>query len=132
VTTTSLQRSTPATAENVTTIRRAVCDLARSSGAGERSVGDVVLGVAEACGNVVLHAYVNADVGPLIVDARVGGEELVVIVTDQGRGCVPRPDSGGMGLGLPMMTTLARSVSITAGPGGAGTEVRMVFALAAD
>jgi len=57
---------------------------------------------------------------------------MIVVVTDMGRGCVPRPDSGGIGLGLPLMTSLARSVTIVDGDGGRGTEVRMLFALDAE
>jgi len=54
---------------------------------------------------------------------------MEVIVTDIGRGIVPRHDSTGLGLGLPLMTTLAKHVTIADGDGGRGTEVRMRFAL---
>src|SRR3712207_7311397 len=51
------------------------------------------------------------------------------IVSDIGRGVVPRPDSPGLGLGLPLMSTLALSVAIGDGENNRGTEVRMSFAL---
>jgi serine/threonine-protein kinase RsbW len=119
----------PAIAENVAALRHAVGELAMRAGATARAAGDVALAVGEACGNVVLHAYPPGETGPLIVEARARDRELEVIVTDIGRGIVPRPDSTGLGLGLPLMTTLARHVTITDGDGGRGTEVRMVFAL---
>src|SRR4051812_2861137 len=124
-----LARSVPAIPENVSALRHAITELAERAGAGERAAGDVALAVGEACGNVVLHAYPPGETGPLIVEARVRDRELEVIVTDMGRGIVPRPDSTGLGLGLPLMTTLARHVTIADGDGGRGTEVKMIFAL---
>jgi serine/threonine-protein kinase RsbW len=125
-------RSVPAIPENVAAIRHAVTGVARRAGAGERAQGDVALAVGEACGNVVLHAYPPGDTGPLVVEARVLDRELEVVVVDEGRGLVPRPDSAGLGLGLPLMTTLARSVNVAGGPEGRGTTVRMTFALDDD
>jgi serine/threonine-protein kinase RsbW/stage II sporulation protein AB (anti-sigma F factor) len=49
-----------------------------------------------------------------------------VVVRDHGRGMTPRPDSPGLGLGLPLMTRLADAVQISTHPEG-GTEVRMTF-----
>jgi serine/threonine-protein kinase RsbW/stage II sporulation protein AB (anti-sigma F factor) len=63
---------------------------------------------------------------------RGGERDLEVVVTDMGRGIVPRPDSTGLGLGLPLMTTLAKHLTITDGDGGRGTEVRMLFELDGD
>lgn len=125
----TVARSVPAIPENVSALRRAVTELAARAGANERVQGDVALAVGEACGNAVQHAYPPGETGPLVIEAQVDGSEMLVIVTDMGRGCVPRPDSGGIGLGLPLMTSLARQVTITDGEGGRGTEVRMVFAL---
>ena len=124
-----LARSVPAIPENVAAIRHAITDLARRAGAAERAQGDVALAVGEACGNVVQHAYPPGETGPLIVEARIDGRELHVTVTDIGRGVVPRPDSPGLGLGLPLMSTLALNVAIGDGEGNRGTEVRMYFAL---
>ena len=126
----TVARSVPAIPENVSALRRAVTELAAKAGAGERVQGDVALAVGEACGNAVQHAYPPGETGPLVIEAQVEDGELLVVVTDMGRGCVPRPDSGGIGLGLPLRTSLARQVTITDGEGGRGTEVRMVFALA--
>jgi anti-sigma regulatory factor (Ser/Thr protein kinase) len=127
-----LIRSVPATPDNVATLRHAVTGLARRAGAGTRAQGDVALALGEACGNVVIHAYPPGDVGPLIVEARVGDGELEVVVSDEGRGMTPHPATAGLGLGLPLMSSLAKVLTITDGEGGRGTDVRMTFALDAD
>jgi len=124
-----LARSVPAIPENVSALRHAITELAERAGASERASGDVALAVGEACGNVVLHAYPPGETGPLILEARVVDREIEVVITDMGRGMVPRPNSTGLGLGLPLMTTLARSLAISDGDGGRGTEVKMRFAL---
>jgi serine/threonine-protein kinase RsbW len=124
-----LARSVPAIPENVSALRHAVTELVERAGASERARGDVALAVGEACGNVVLHAYPPGETGPLIIEARVLDREIEVVVTDIGRGMVPRPDSTGLGLGLPLMTTLAKTVAIGDGDDGKGTAVTMVFAL---
>jgi serine/threonine-protein kinase RsbW len=124
-----IARSVPAIPENVSALRHAVTDLAERAGCSERAKGDVALAVGEACGNVVMHAYPPGETGPLIVEARVRDRELEVVVTDIGCGMVPRPDSGGLGLGLPLMTTLARTMAIRDGDDGRGTAVTMFFAL---
>ena len=125
----AVARSVPAIAENISALRQLVTDLAMRAGATELVQGSIALAVGEACGNVVQHAYPPGETGPLVVEAQAGESELLVVVSDMGRGCIPRPDSAGLGLGLPLMASLAGSVAITDGEGGRGTEVRMVFAL---
>ena len=120
-----LARSVPAIPENVSALRHAITELAERAGGSDRACGDVALAVGEACGNVVMHAYPPGETGPLIVEARVIERELEVIVSDIGCGMVPRADSGGLGLGLPLMTTLARTMSIRDGDGSRGTAVTM-------
>jgi serine/threonine-protein kinase RsbW len=122
-------RSVPAIPENVSALRHAVTDLVVRAGCSEQARGDVALAVGEACGNVVMHAYPPGETGPLIVEARIIDREVEVIVTDMGRGMVPRPDSRGLGLGLPLMTTLAKTLAIADGDGGRGCAVRMLFSL---
>ena len=128
----AVARSVPAVAENIGPLRHAVAELADRAGASPRIAGDVALAVGEACGNVVLHAYPPGETGPLILEARVVDREIEVTVSDIGRGMVPQPESAGLGLGLPLMTTLSRHLAITDGDGGRGTAVRMVFALDED
>jgi anti-sigma regulatory factor (Ser/Thr protein kinase) len=123
-------RTVPAVPENVAPLRHAVVDLATRAGADDGVRTDLALAVGEACANVVVHAYPPGDVGPLIVEAAVvGSREIVVTVVDQGQGMVPRPDSPGRGLGLPLIANLSDRLEIQEGPDGVGTQLEMVFAL---
>ena len=126
-------RTVPAVAESIAPLRHAVVDLALRGGAGEDLRCDLALAVAEACANVVVHAYPPGDVGPLIFHAELTPEdEIVVSVSDQGQGMVPRPDSPGLGLGLPLIASLANRLEIRAGPDGIGTELFMAVPLNPD
>ena len=124
-------RTVPAVAENVAPIRHAIDQLAERLGAPEDLRTDIALAVGEACANVVVHAYPPGDVGPLIVQAQLSDDkrDLVVVVTDQGQGMVPRPDSPGLGLGLPLIANLSERLEIRDGPDNVGTELQMAFSL---
>lgn len=126
---TAFGRTVPAVPENVAGLRHAVVELAATHGALERVQTDLALAVGEACANVVVHAYPPGDVGPLIVHAKVNGSEIVITICDQGQGMVPRPDSPGLGLGLPLIANLSDRLEITDGPDGVGTELQMAFEL---
>jgi serine/threonine-protein kinase RsbW len=126
-------RTVPAVPENVAGLRHSVVGLASRNGADESVQTDIALAVGEACANVVVHAYPPGDVGPLIVHAEVRkGREIVVTVCDQGQGMTPRPDSPGLGLGLPLIANLADRLEIQDGPEGVGTELQMAFSLKRD
>ena len=129
---TAFGRTVPAVPENVAPMRRAVVALAGRLGAADAVRSDLALAVGEACANVVVHAYPPGDVGPLVVHAErpaADAGELVVTIIDQGQGMVPRPDSPGLGLGLPLIANLADRLEIRDGPGGTGTELVMAFSL---
>jgi anti-sigma regulatory factor (Ser/Thr protein kinase) len=119
----------PARAENVAVVRHAFGGLADVMDVADQTLSDIKLAVTEACTNVVVHAYPGRDDGPLGVRATVDDSTLTVVVSDHGRGIVPRPDSPGLGLGLPLIATLAESLELGTGPADE-TEVRMTFDLA--
>jgi serine/threonine-protein kinase RsbW len=123
-------RTVPAVAGNVAPIRHAVVDLADRGGAAEEVSTDIALAVGEACANVVVHAYPPGDVGPLIVHAEIKGPQIFIQVCDQGQGMTPRPDSPGLGLGLPLIANLSDHLEIHDGPGKIGTVLEMTFKLA--
>ena len=60
----------------------------------------------------------------------IDDRRLYLVVLDRGRGIVPRPDSPGLGLGLPLIATLAESLELGTGK-LEETEVRMTFELGA-
>lgn len=121
----------PAVPASVAQLRRAVAGFARALGAAEDVVAAMQLAVSEATSNAVLHAYVDRpEPGTLSVTATHEGDTICVVVCDDGAGMKPRPDSPGLGVGLPLMTQMTQKLEFRAGPGG-GTEVAMRFALAA-
>jgi anti-sigma regulatory factor (Ser/Thr protein kinase)/PAS domain-containing protein len=118
----------PAAPLSVRELRHAAVDFARAHGADERTAGDIALAVTEAATNAVLHAFVGRPSGTICVVGEPLGGALLIRVVDDGRGMQPRPDSPGLGMGLPTIGKLAARVDLREGPGGRGTEVRMVFA----
>jgi serine/threonine-protein kinase RsbW len=120
-----IELTLPARAENVAVVRHAFGGLGEALELDPQTLSDVKLAVTEACTNVVVHAYAGAD-GPMQVAAELGDELITVIVRDEGRGITPRPDSPGLGLGLPLIATLTESLEL--GKDDADrTEVRMAF-----
>jgi serine/threonine-protein kinase RsbW/stage II sporulation protein AB (anti-sigma F factor) len=117
--------------ESIRAIRTAIADVAVQAGASPATVAAIRLAVSEAVTNAVRHAYDEGSVsGEIRACARVehdGEDLLVVAVSDDGPGLRPRPDSPGLGLGLPLIAQSARSMDIINGDPGA--TVCMRFAL---
>ena len=116
----------PADPESVSAARTAVREFAEEQGVDELVLMDVALAVTEAVTNAVLHAFLERPPGTIRVAATTGAGELTVIVTDDGIGMRPRPDSPGLGLGLPTIGRLAALVDLSV-PEGGGTELSMTF-----
>jgi len=122
-------RRVPAVPAEIGHIRRAVLALAETHGTTRAALADIALAVSEACTNVVTHAYFeDPEPGPLTAEAYRDNRELVVVIIDEGRGMAPRPDSPGLGLGLPLITQLTERVEIS-DHAPSGTQVRMTFAM---
>ena len=122
-----VQLTLPARAENVAVVRHALGGLGEALALHPQTLSDVKLAVTEACTNVVVHAYGEGE-GPMEVAASVDGDALRVTVRDEGMGIVPRPDSPGLGLGLPLIATLTESLELGKGSDDR-TEVTMIFRL---
>jgi serine/threonine-protein kinase RsbW len=123
-----LELKLPARAENVAVVRHAFGGFAEALSVDEQTLADIKLAITEACTNVVIHAYEDEEDGSLEVDASIDDRRLTVVIRDEGRGIVPRPDSPGLGLGLPLIATLAESLELGTDDDDR-TEVRMTFAL---
>ncbi len=106
-----LSLTLPARAENVAVVRHAIGGLADVVDVPDQTLADIKLAVTEACTNTVVHAYGGGD-GPLEVAAYVREPRLLVVIRDEGRGIVPRTDSPGLGLGLPLIATLADALEL--------------------
>jgi serine/threonine-protein kinase RsbW len=122
-----LELTLPARPENVAVARHAIGGFADVVEMPDQTLADVKLAVTEACTNVVVHAYPNGD-GPMGLRASIAEGVLRVVVVDEGRGILPRADSPGLGLGLPLIATLAESLELGTGA-NEETEVRMSFRL---
>jgi serine/threonine-protein kinase RsbW len=123
-----MQLALPARAENIAIVRHAFGALGDVYAFDAQILSDIRLAVTEACTNVVVHAYPDGAEGPMEVLATLLGDELTVIVRDEGRGIGPRPDSPGLGLGLPLIASLTESVELGR-DSEERTEVRMTFSL---
>ena len=115
----------PARPENVAVVRHVLGAFAEALQLPPDIVEDMRLAVTEACTNVVRHAYAG-DPGPLEVVIRPEGDMLDVIVSDEGRGIGPSPDTAGPGLGLPLIAALVDSLEIQHAP-SAGSRLAMSF-----
>jgi serine/threonine-protein kinase RsbW/stage II sporulation protein AB (anti-sigma F factor) len=117
-----------ATADQVAVLRAAVSDYAQRVGVVDQRLGDIRLAVSEAVTNAVLHAYRDRPPGEIRVQAAVQDDgSLRIVVEDDGFGPLPRPDSPGLGLGLPTIASVADAVELSAGA-AAGARLSMRFA----
>lgn len=130
-----LEISLPARPENVAILRHVLGGVGDALGVDPEVLADMRLAISEACSNVVVHAYPGEEEGLMDLDVSLPADdgttssrEVLLVVRDNGRGMAPRADSPGLGVGLPLIATLASSLQIAATPTG-GTEVRMTFAL---
>jgi anti-sigma regulatory factor (Ser/Thr protein kinase)/PAS domain-containing protein len=119
--------SLPAEAATVATVRNGVRRFARAHGASEELLIDLALAVTEAVTNAIVHAYVDQAPGVVRTRIEAAPDELIVTVADDGRGMQPRPDSPGLGLGLPTIARLTSTMDMHS-PEGGGTVVTMTFA----
>ena len=94
--------------------------------AGFEDTGQIALAVSEAITNAVVHAYRDAEVGDVRVVACNEPNRMVVVVREYGSGMLPRADSPGLGLGLPLISQMTDDLQIEAAD-GAGTLLRMHF-----
>lgn len=114
--------------ESISGIRRGVLAFV-----AERDAPDphaIGLAVTEAATNVILHAYRDTAPGEVRVVVCAEDERFVVVVRDWGTGLRPRVDSPGLGLGLPIIASLATEFRVEAAD-GQGTLLRMHFTRAA-
>jgi len=107
-------------------LRHCVAAFAGTAGMKGSGLSDLELAVTEAVTNVVVHAYNGVEAGSVDVLAVPVDGCVEVTVSDHGIGMRPRTDSPGLGLGLSLITSVARDTRITETPGG-GATVWMQF-----
>lgn len=124
-----LEISLPARAENVAVIRHVLSGIGDALALHPEVLSDIKLAVSEACANAVVHAYPTGHAGLLDLELSATDGHIEVVVRDHGSGMMPRADSPGLGVGLPLMASLAESLELSNRADG-GTEVRMSFDVA--
>lgn len=126
----TLREQRSAIPEHVGVLREAVVRFADASGAAQRVREQIALAVSEALSNCVIHAYADCDrPGPITVEAWARDGALIVLVCDEGRGMVPRLDSPGLGIGLPLIAQMSDRLDIEATDGEPGVRLRMTFSI---
>jgi serine/threonine-protein kinase RsbW len=118
----------PAVATSVPRARRAVAAECRALGAEAGLCARIALATSEAVTNAVLHAFPEDGPGEVSASVRRDGEEIEIVIADNGRGLVTRSDSPGMGMGLGIIAEVSDRLSIVA-DGRRGTALHMWFAL---
>ena len=108
---------------NLAPVRHAIEEFCAAVGMGDAGRGDVALCVNEAMANITRHAYEGANDRPILVEANLDGEEVVVTLRDWGNGQEPPlehhhdPLTPG-GLGLVCLRTLMNDVQFSPQPDG--------------
>jgi anti-sigma regulatory factor (Ser/Thr protein kinase) len=115
--------------DSVPALRHAVVDFARRAGADPEQCRAVQLAVSEAVTNAVLHAY-GDDGGYVHVSATVAGDELWVLIADDGAGLNAPSRRPGLGQGLALIDAVSDSIAVLRRASG-GTELRLRFGLRA-
>lgn len=122
-----LRASYPAEAESVARARRAVAELAMRLGASEEAVAAIRLATSEAITNAVIHGY-RGSPGRILLTATADGDELFVVVQDEGCGLKVPPTVPGLGVGWAVIADACEEFTVLE-RGGGGAELQMRFAL---
>ena len=123
----ALRRAYAATADSVPLARNALVSVAAAAGAEAEQLDAVGLAASEALTNAVIHAYPGR-AGRIYVNAWIAPHEVVVEISDHGRGLQAATDRPGLGVGLGLIAQLSDDFEIRQ-PQSGGTEVRMCFLL---
>ncbi len=124
-----IRESFSAVPDTVPAARRAIVEFAAAAGASGEQLDAIALSASEALTNVVRHAY-PARTGHIHLTVRIAGGELWVLIADSGCGMHAGRDSGGLGLGLALISQMTDGFSIAERSCG-GTELRLRYVLAA-
>lgn len=123
----NLIQSYPAVPASVPAARREVTEFAARAGATGDQLEAIRLAASEALTNAVVHAYRGGS-GRVYVDADLAGDELWLLIGDDGCGLCANNDSPGLGVGLALIAKSTDGLTIM-NRGSGGTEVRMRFSL---
>ena len=117
----------PAEPGRVADLRHRAVAFAGENAVPDPPIADLKLAVSEAVTNAVVHAFADGEPGTITLTVQVEPHRVKVSVVDDGRGLKPRTDSPGLGLGLPLIATVADDFEVRPAPTGHGTELCMAF-----
>ena len=117
-----------AAVSSIRQVRHLVSAFAAEYGADRTLLGRIAVAVSEAATNAVEHAYPAHRPGALHVSADVEDGEIEIVIADDGTGLRAAPDSGGLGLGLPMLARCCDRFAVRERHPH-GTEIWMGFVL---
>ncbi len=123
---TPLDVAWPAVPDTVPVARHAVMRYLEDAETPDPPLNDVGLVVSEGVTNAVNHAYPDGEPGEVRVHVELHEDELQVVIEDDGGGMMPRPDSPGLGLGLPLIATVCERFDTRTPPDG-GTRLCVWF-----
>jgi anti-sigma regulatory factor (Ser/Thr protein kinase) len=120
----------PAAPESIGALRRELRRWARRRGAPAAVQANLALAFSEACTSIIgVDAPPEGLPGPLMLEARDDGDQLVVEVSHPSRG-VPSPPVGvGYGFGLALIARLCDQFEVRRREQRPGTSVLMAFRL---
>lgn len=125
-------REFDAVPHSVRQVRETVAAFAERHGVAGDGVDDIRTAVSEAATNVVMHAYDRSDAGRFAVLAAVDGEQLLVVIDDDGCGLAAASENAGLGIGLRVMEAMAEQARFaTRHCGGSTVQLRFRLASAA-
>jgi anti-sigma regulatory factor (Ser/Thr protein kinase) len=121
----------PAEPLQIPVARRAVAEFCSEGGIPAQLIDDVKLVVTEVVTNVVLHAYDDGSTEDRAFDlhAHLEPGELLVSVSDQGRGIGAPTVNPGLGFGLRLALQLTGGMQTGATAAKGGTRLKLRFAL---
>ncbi len=102
-------------------VRRTLRRWLRERGAGEKDVLEITMAVGEACTNAIEHAYSPAP-AEFELSASAAGDEVTIVVRDQGRWRAPRGSNRGRGLRI--MNSAMDHVEVSSGEEGTTIVMR--------
>ena len=129
----------PAKPDYLLLARLALVGLARSLPFDADTVSDLKLAVTEACGNVVRHAYPQAE-GHVSLVYAVTDDRFEIVVEDDGSGLLSYTDTAEellkppardiseaatQGMGMAIIRAVVDELDVGTREGGSGTRVRM-------
>ena len=117
------------TADQLAHMRRRLSTWLQAADVPAAQAGDIVLVVSEACTNCVEHAYRGHNVGSMLTEVEVVGDEIPARITDSGSWKPPAVNPGNSGRGLVLMRVISDSMEMDTTP--TGTTVDITFRLPA-